>query len=700
MNRWQPLIFPIIAVVICFVGTADAQNWTGIINPTRAINWQRANVGVSGGIPSGSWTQCGSTIAAYGSSSTPASPATINSALAACGSNQYVLLGSGTFWLSGAITPSTTSTPRSNLVLRGSGPNSTIVEVESGVSCGNGRATLICVVNGNGYYGAGGDSSAVTPPCGGSNASNCFNVKNSALAQGTTSVTISNVGSAGISNGDEIILDMGNDVTDTGGYFICDTYTSTICHQDDEAGSGNGRVISGLEFSQQQYVTVASGCSTKCVGSGPFTITLNQPIYANNWDGHTAIGGWFVNPVQEVGIENLTIDAQNAAAGGYNISFYNCRQCWVKNVRSLNSGRSHVEVFQSARVEIRDSYFYSTKSGASQSYGVEMGEGAGSDALIENNIFQQVAGPVVFGGATGAVIGYNFSISNDYSPTSYLQFSSSSHDTADSFNLFEGNILNGLSCDDIHGTADTMTYFRNWLNGRDWNAGAQPTQQTYPIELNSYCRGFNIIGNVLGTPGYHTNYQYVAGQTPTAVQCNVVIYELGFGGGICDFLSAAGVPDDSLVPNSLMRWGNYDTVNATVRWNSTEASPGAVKYIAAQSSPADQTLPPSFYLSGTPSWWGSMPFPPIGPDVTAGNGGTYPSGTYAQGICPVGNVAGGATCSSSLGGFASTNPAMNCYFNVMNGSPNGTGGALSFDANSCYGSARPPAPQNLQAAVH
>ena len=30
---------------------------------------------------------------------------------------------------------------------------------------------------------------------------------------------------------------------------------------------------------------------------------------------------------------------------------------------------------------------------------------------------------------------------------------------------------------------------------------------------------------------------------------------------------------DPPVRNTLMRWGNYDTVNNVVRWNSTEAAP-------------------------------------------------------------------------------------------------------------------------------
>jgi hypothetical protein len=44
--------------------------------------------------------------------------------------------------------------------------------------------------------------------------------------------------------------------------------------------------------------------------------------------------------------------------------------------------------------------------------------------------------------------------------------------------------------------------------------------------------------------------------------------------------------------------------------------------------PATHKLPASFYLPGKPSWWGAVPWPAIGPDVT---GGTDPTGhVYAN----------------------------------------------------------------------
>src|SRR5438309_1096194 len=81
--------------LFCLLSYGHAQQWSGILAPNRATDWSGA--GVEGGIPSGSWTQCGSTIPA-GSSA-----ATIQTALDNCAANHYVLLGTGTFNLTQGI---------------------------------------------------------------------------------------------------------------------------------------------------------------------------------------------------------------------------------------------------------------------------------------------------------------------------------------------------------------------------------------------------------------------------------------------------------------------------------------------------------------------------------------------------------------------------------------------------------------------
>src|SRR5579871_1315424 len=214
---WSFLAFWILPTV------AQGQAWSGIISPSRATDWSRA--GVVGGIPSASWTQCGSTIAAGASAST------INSAIASCGSNQYVLLGAGTFNLSGAIT----FNGKNNVALRGSGANSTFIVFSNGVvnSCG-GYGGEICLGNGGAQYWGGYSNIGWS----------------SGFAQGTSTITLGST--SGIStNSTILVLNQCDDgksgsscsgsSTDTGNLFNCsDSYNGSSGCSFNGPDGGNG----------------------------------------------------------------------------------------------------------------------------------------------------------------------------------------------------------------------------------------------------------------------------------------------------------------------------------------------------------------------------------------------------------------------------------------------------------------------------
>ena len=226
------------------------------------------------------------------------------------------------------------------------------------------------------------------------------------------------------------------------------------------------------------------------------------------------------------------------------------------------------------------------------------------------------------------------------------------HDPGTLMDLFEGNVMPAAMQDTIHGSHAMETYFRNRLSGLD-TANLQ-TQQTVPFLLQSFSRYANFIGNVLGTSGYHNTYQANFGGS--ASNCNTSIYNLGWGGVIC---AVSTVNNDSLVVSTLMRWGNYDVVNASAQWNAAEVPSGLSIY--ANAVPSTHSLPSSFYLSGKPSFWpSSKPFPGIGPDITGGN-------------------------IANAGGHAYTIPAEDCYVSVMGGSITSEVGVLTFNAKNCYG---------------
>jgi len=215
--------------------------------------------------------------------------------------------------------------------------------------------------------------------------------------------------------------------------------------------------------------------------------------------------------------------------------------------------------------------------------------------------------------------------------------------------LYEGNVGAGLQADAIHGTSHFITGFRNYWNG--WEEGK--TMQTIPVHVYAFHRYYNIIGNVLGLSGTHTAYENVA---PSGTTPDVSIYALGWSSNQSTFPT---VPDDTLVRDTLMRWGNYDVVTGDSRWEDTEVPAGIDHY--PNPVPASHALPASFFLSSQPAWWattwGTPPWPAIGPDVT-GEGGP---GSHVADI-----------------------PAKLCFDNTGADPAYAPDPVLLFDASDCY----------------
>jgi hypothetical protein len=481
-----------------------------------------------------------------------------------------------------------------------------------------------------------------------------------------------------------MILDQADDTVDNGGVFVCDGNSPGCSYETATGGNNNGRFISGVDHSQQQVTRVTAVAP---LGGGSYSVTISPGVYFTNVRAGQTPGAWWFATARNEGLEDLTIDGatmSSAAPTSYgNIGMYQCDQCWVKNVRSENAGRHHIELFQSFQDVIRDSYFFGALGTHSESYGIEF-EGA-SAALVENNILQQLTAPIMFGAGTGSVIDYNFSIKSNYGDP-YVQQAYVSHNAGNDFNLFEGNDLLGIAADDAWGTSVQNTYYRNLLYG--WQSGK--TQNLIPILARANNRAYNVIGNVLGQPGYHTGYQTYA-TSPSTIsggEETLSIYSLGLAAQ--DGCTAGHVTScDPLSFTTWMRWGNYDTVNGAVRWDATEASPAAVPFVnanlgAAHFASLSHDLPASLHYDARPSFWpAAKAWPLVGPDVSSGNLGIC-TGTYTGGQTPNSGQCAGGAWSSAWAGHANSSPAQDCFANVMHGPPDGTGSALPFDARQCY----------------
>jgi len=646
-----------------------AQPWSTFIDPSRAINWSSSNVGFT--IPSYSVNCSTQPSLLTGSGNAGANTTAIQAALASCDATHNVVnIAAGTFYFAGLTYGS-----QGKQVLRGAGPNSTILIATAEASC-VGISHGVCMIDASPAY----DGSASILPGG---AQQCL--WSAGYAKGATSITLSSCGGAPPLN-QTIILDQANDMSDTGGVFICDA-NMTGCTT--EAGDFDGRVISGVTHSLQQVVYTTAVTS---LGGGSYTVTISPGIHSNSIRSGQSPGAWWPGFVQNDGIENMTLDGSAIPDG--TLSMFDCYQCWAKNMRFLDGGRNDILVMQSAQDVVRDSYFYGAQGSGSQSYGVEFEISSG--ALVENNIFQQTTIPIMFGQGTGHVIDYNYAINSNYAGSSF-QAPYYGHSGGNQMVLWEGNNFLGIWTDDVHGTTATGTFFRNMLQG--WQTGK--TDYTFPVALRAFHRVNNVVGNVIGQPGYHNLYESYATSSSAGVNgggaASESIYELGWSDNSGIAVCNAPVACDPLSRSTLLRWGNYDTVTAGVKWDSTEASPAAVTYANANFTSTyfgslAHTLPASLFYASMPSWWPSgKAWPPVGPDVSAGNLGIC-TGTYAGAQATSAGQCTGGTLTSAWAAHAVSIPAEDCFLTTMSGPADGSGSALAFDAGTCYAPPAPPLP--------
>jgi hypothetical protein len=508
---------------------------------------------------------------------------------------------------------------------------------------------------------------------------------------------LSNV--SNLSVGSPIVLDQVDNQKDNGGLYVgCEIADGSSACYPGASPNGYERGESSLSTirGQQQIVNVTSISGN--------TVGITPGIYAANYNSAQSPGAWWASdPIHGDAVENISLDHTN---GGDGITFFNCTGCWVQGVRSVTTssggtGWYHVGFAICNHCTVRNSYAYGYTG---DDYGFT--NEVGSDNRWENNIVQLPAESFFTNSdCEGCVANYDFSVnpyfgnsSNWLSPPVYY------HGTV-LYSLQEGNIGAGVYEDSFHGSHALNTQFRNRFDGHEQNDGNQTSSSTVAIRLNPAARYNNAIGNVLGTPGYHTTYKAGSNASGNTVYLSVI--------------SAGAYPEggtsDSLVNSTALFWGNYDTVSGAARWcgNSSDASwsstCGSASEVPASLSayanpvPASKTLPQSFVYSSKPAWWPSgKAWPPIGPDVTGGNVGQCSGGASDSSEATAASQCSGGSFAAL--GVVNSIPAMDCYLNVMHGPANGTGNALSFDASACYsstssGGSGPAAPSNLSGVV-
>jgi hypothetical protein len=617
---------------------AWSQSWSGILNPSRAIDWSTA--GIPGGIPSASWKQAGSTIAAAQSPCLNGAgdcTATIQTALNACGKQRYVLLGEGTFRLDGTLVIP------GDCALRGSGASKTILNAK-------GRVQNAVIAMGAGSTNPQ-RQSAYNP-----NFASAVHITSGAT-RGSRSIVVSST--AGIAAGGYLVIDQINDgviVTNVGNEGAC-----TWCDTAEAQGTrAQGQLV---------QVTSVHGAT---LGIEPelFTDYKRTPLATP------------LKMISYAGLENLQIYANNT---GYAASVYmaDCAYCWVSGIEDNYADGDHIDTDFAYHGEIINSYFSNAYQHMGGLFDADLAiRSKSTGMLVENNIFERLhVGVMLVWGSAGNVVAYNYFNSNfDPRAPGALQMSIDFHGAHPQYNLIEGNVLENMGEDSVHGSYGNTTYFRNWVRGAalvcNPLTGRAPvicaplgiygkpgvnswttSQAVRAVEIQYLTSNVNLVGNVVGS-SLMKKLTYLYGSHQPLSQSNSVVapayrdYDLVAYGYSFGFHAAndngKNGQQESQAPFKTLFWhGDYSDITKSTVW-----APGVT-----------HSLPASFYLSSRPSWWSAaIPWPAIGPEVSGGAGGS---------------------------GHAGTIPAEACYQKVMGGSLGAAGSPYPFDAALCYSTDAP-----------
>jgi Pectate lyase superfamily protein len=546
------------------------------IPASRSVDW--THIGIPGGIPSASWPIAATLSPSGGADDSVA----IQNAISAAPPGSVVLLNAGTYTLhrasivcQGFADDYATGFAEAGLclnkkvVLRGSGPNQTILRYGDG-------ANIVSL--GQLYLSS---SNVVFIPI------------TAGSTKGSTQITLQSV--SGIGVGSYLVVTQTNPTDPADGIPLINTsgYTGSC--------SGCGHGLTNNVMSQIVKVTAVSGS----------VVTTERPLY---FDYTTSPQVYKLPMVEYAGLENLRL--QSTAPSGTLLQFKNinvmaCGHCWVHGVESdMAVDKSHIYLSDVYGSEISDNYLndaYNHNSGSDYAILLEF---RASENLIQNNIIRKARHTFPLSGTSGNVLAYNYALDAYMGEYHNSLPETENHSAHPYMNLWEGNVFPNIEFDFTHGSGGYNTVFRNYVNLTSTNpdTGAPMTGALFAIAVAYYNNYDNILGNAIG--------QYPSGCTATSYQINAnssqspSIYKLGY-------FDDGGTPTPNAalsakVENTILRGGNWDCKTNSVVWN-TNVPGGSL----VSSYLAPQTLPNSLYLSTKPNWFtaGGAVWPPIDPSA-------------------------------------------------------------------------------------
>lgn len=333
-------------------------------------------------------------------------------------------------------------------------------------------------------------------------------------------------------------------------------------------------------------------------------VELELPLY---WTYDAALSPQAMkiwSPVVAAGVEQLTVD--NSASGSEKqsdngtIAVWYSIESWLDRVEVIGSYKEAVVVNGAYRATIHGCKIH---EGLPSTFGLpqyEYGRAGGirivmgSANLIEDCQLYRLRAGITLGGSaiSGNVIAYNYVRDlYDLNPASAMTLAPFRfHGGHSMMNLLEGNQGTGvLLADNGWASSNHNTFFRNRTGMGAWGTGR------WDVNLQRMHRYFTFVGNVLGDVGVEDRYDLK--NVDCVVATDDAVFRLGYqSDGSC----SATTNYDAAVESTLLRHANWDGFNDGTVFNGADA----------------RVLPASLYLTARPAWWGAVPWPAIGPDVT------------------------------------------------------------------------------------
>lgn len=290
-----------------------------------------------------------------------------------------------------------------------------------------------------------------------------------------------------------------------------------------------------------------------------------------------------MTPAKNIYVSDLWMYQTNRNTDVASIGAFRAWNCGVSNVLVSDFWTYGIQFQDSSRNSIFYNVVTNCARASSSTYGIQL-TGGGSDNYVYDNIVGMVSSSILLQTGYRNVVGYNFipwNFPTNFSSVDCLSGGINLHGFNAAFNLIEGNIVGKIYSDDTWGVNRTNTAFRNWTHRLD--PFKIPDTVQFCIagldwRTNNY--GANLVGNIIGHPS-----------------------ETGSGKNSWSFgddeLSSG--QNDTGVTNTMFFAENFTYEN-----NTTNSFNGA-------SMPS---MPASLYLTNKPAWFGSLPYPLIGHDVT------------------------------------------------------------------------------------